>query len=51
MVQKNHCHNLPIHHYFGCCKIEFKARFYNNPQSFINHQKANTTEILKAVWK
>ena len=37
-------------HYLGSCETEFKARFYNNSQSFKYQQKSNATELSKAFW-
>ena len=37
-------------HYLGSCEAEFKARFYNQNQSFIYQRKSNATELSKAFW-
>ena len=41
----------PTQQYFGCCETDFKSRFYNHRQSFINQGKSNVTELSKALWK
>ena len=38
-------------HYYRCSETEFKARFYNQNQSFKSRQKSNSTELSKAVWR
>ena len=37
--------------YYGCCKTELKARFYNHKQSFKYRRKSNDTELSKAFWQ
>ena len=43
--------NNSTKHYYGCCEPEFKSRFYNHKQSFKFKNKANATELSKAVWQ
>ena len=43
--------NDPPKSYYGCCKTEFKSRFYNHRQTFKNKQKRYITELSKAFWK
>ena len=35
--------------FYGCCKADFKARFYKHIQSFKNLSKRNQIELLKLV--
>ena len=37
--------------YYGCCKMEFNARFYNHNQSFKYRRKSSATELSKAFWQ
>ena len=43
--------SITTRHYFGLCKTEFKARFYNHRSSFKDQQKMNATELSKAMWE
>ena len=36
--------------YYGCCEMDFKARYYNHIQSFKNPSKRNQTELSKLIW-
>ena len=43
--------NDPPKSYYGCCKTEFKSRFYNHGQTFKSKQKRYATELSKAFWE
>ena len=37
--------------YYGCCKTDFKAHYYNHKQSFKTSSKKHQIEHLKLVWQ
>ena len=40
-----------VNDYYGCCKTEFKVRFYNHNQRFKYRRKSNATELSKGFWQ
>ena len=38
-------------YYYGCCRTEFKSRFYNHIHTFKHRAKMYSTELSKTIWR